>query len=289
MVALAAIYNGLMAHGGATVLFTLPARWPLVGGPITLESLVYGALTGAALALLLVSFTTLRRALTARDLVRLVPRAVGPLALVLAVALTFAPATLDQLAALREAQALRGLAPRGPRAWARLAVPLVVGGLERALALAESMTARGLAPAAAPPTPAARLGLLAGVGALLSGWLAPAVGVLAWPAGLSLCAVGVILVAGTLRALARRLPHTDYRRAPWRAGDSLVALAAWATVALGLATPAGRAALAWLPYPALSWPPLPVGLALSLAGLALPAWLLARAAAGAGAGAGTES
>ena len=123
----------LMAHSGDTVLLRLPGSWPLVGGPLTLEALAYGALTGLALALLLAVFATLRRALSARDMVRLVPRAFGALALVVAVALTYVPATLTELAAIREAQAVRGRRPGGPAGWLRLALPLVVGGLERAL------------------------------------------------------------------------------------------------------------------------------------------------------------
>lgn len=278
MVLVAAGYNFLMAHSGDTVLLRLPGSWPLVGGPLTLEALAYGALTGLALALLLAVFATLRRALSARDLVRLVPRAFGALALVVAVALTYVPATLTELAAIREAQAVRGRRPGGPAGWLRLALPLVVGGLERALTLAESLSARGLV--GEPAAPGGRwsdpLLLALGLAALLVGWLAPVLGLLSGLAGGFAVLAGMALVVGTLVRRGRRLPHTDYRPAPWRVTDSAVVLAAWLPLALALLWPAGRLALAWLPYPALVLSPPPPPLALALVGLAAPAVVLAR-------------
>src|SRR5438128_221174 len=40
------LFNFLAAHLGSHVLIRLPADWPLVGGPLTLEGLVYGLLNG---------------------------------------------------------------------------------------------------------------------------------------------------------------------------------------------------------------------------------------------------
>ncbi|RIL05953.1 hypothetical protein DCC79_15750, partial [bacterium] len=169
VVPFATVYNLLMAHGGTTVVVRLPARWPLVGGPLTLEAAAYGALTGGALALVMLAFAAFQGALSARDIARLIPRAFGALALVTAVALTYAPSMRGQIAAVREAQAVRGLRLRGWRAWAPLAMPVLVGGLERALDLADSMIARGLLPPPAPPPTAARLSILAALGLVAGG------------------------------------------------------------------------------------------------------------------------
>jgi energy-coupling factor transporter transmembrane protein EcfT len=278
VVLVAAGYNFLMAHSGDTVLLRLPSGWPLIGGPLTLEALAYGALTGLALALLLAVFATLRRALSARDMVRLVPRAFGALALVVAVALTYVPATLTELAAIREAQAVRGRRPKGPAGWLRLTLPLVVGGLERALTLAESLTARGLVgvPAASGGRWPDTLLLVVGVAAMLLGWLVPVVTGLSGRAGGLVVLAGMVPIVWTLARRGRRLPHTDYRLAPWRATDSLVVLLAWLPLMLALVDSAGRLALAWLPYPALDLSPPPPMLVLALVGLAAPALVLGR-------------
>ncbi len=39
-------FNALMIHAGDYVLFRLPEGWPLVGGAITLEAVLYGAASG---------------------------------------------------------------------------------------------------------------------------------------------------------------------------------------------------------------------------------------------------
>ncbi len=280
MVAVAAVYNFFMSHGGATVVARLPASWPLVGGPLTLESLVYGALTGLALATLLAAFATLRLALGTRDLLRLVPRAFGALALVSTVALTYVPATLAHWAAVREAQAVRGRATGGLRGWAPLVVPLVVGGLERALVTAESLAARGLVPARGAPRLAVRLGLLVGMTAVVVGLVAPAMGWVPSLGSQALVVAGGGLVVAAVARQGRRLPHTDFHATRWRWSDGAVLLAAWLPVVAGLVLPGGRAALAWLPYPSLVPPPLPPALALALAGLAAPAGILFRARRG---------
>src|SRR5262249_24981138 len=52
----AALFNGISAHFGATVLLGLPPGWPIIGGPLTLEGFVYGAVAGlAVLTVLLVA------------------------------------------------------------------------------------------------------------------------------------------------------------------------------------------------------------------------------------------
>lgn len=280
LIPFATVYNALLAHAGTTVVLRLPAGWPLIGGPLTLEAAAYGALTGAALALLMLAFATFQTALSARDIVRLIPRAFGALALVAAVALTYAPSMRGQIAAVREAQAVRGLRARGWRAWLPLAMPVLVGGLERALDLADSMIARGLLPPPGPPPARARLAILAALGLVAGGWLGLHVAGVAAGAARLAVAAGIALAAATLVGLGRRAPRTDFRPRPWGGGDTLVAATAWAPLAVKLLVPAARLDLAWSPYPTLALPPLDPWLALALLGAAGPAWALGRGGIG---------
>jgi len=95
---MAALFNGLTAHLGDTVLFRLPDGLPLLGGPVTLEALVFGAMNGLTLTAIFGGFTVFNRVTPARDLVRLTPRAFHEAGVVLSIALTFIPQTTRSLA-----------------------------------------------------------------------------------------------------------------------------------------------------------------------------------------------
>jgi energy-coupling factor transport system permease protein len=273
---LAALFNAATAHLGDTALLRLPARWPVVGGAITLEALVFGTLNGLVLAGIFAAFAVLNRALPIRALIRLIPRAFFPVAVVIAIAVTFVPTTLRQFQQIREAQAVRGHRVRGLRDWLPLFMPLLVGGLERALGLAEAMTARGFASAGEATHDArTRTAVLLGLVALLGGWLLR----LAWGQalpGLGLLLTGVGLIASALWVVGRRVPRTTYRPEPWTWRDWAVLLSA-AVVPGALVLPGlNRAALFYSPYPALSLPGFDPLVGLATLGLLGPAFLLAR-------------
>ena len=177
-----------MVHVGGAVLFSLPDWLPLLGGRVTLEALLYGALNGAALAGIFAAFTALNRALPVRSLLRLVPRAYYPLAVVMTIAVTFVPATIQYMQQIREAQAVRGKQMRGVRSWLPLVVPLLEGGIERSMQLAEAMMARGFASGEEATDARPQVLMLAGLVAVLAGWLLR----LAWRAE----AAGTLLLAG---------------------------------------------------------------------------------------------
>ena len=75
VIPLAAIINALLSRVGDTILLAIPTTWPLIGGPVTAEALVYGALNGLVLAALFAAFTVLNLAVRVRDLIRFIPRA----------------------------------------------------------------------------------------------------------------------------------------------------------------------------------------------------------------------
>ncbi len=255
VVGLSALFNALTVHFGSTVLFTLPDL-PVIGGPITLEAITFGLLNGLTLAGIFAAFTILNQALPVRAIVRLIPRAFYPVAVVISIALTFVPATLRHLQQIREAQAVRGHRLRGLRDWLPLFMPLLVGGLERALQLAEAMTARGFAGSDGQAHPTlTRAALVGGLVAVLSGWLLR----LLWGQALlggGLLLGGIILIGATLWWVGRQVPRTIYRPQPWLARDWLVALCAGLTAAAFLLPLPGleRASIFYYPYPTLLLP-----------------------------------
>ncbi|MEZ4516426.1 MAG: energy-coupling factor transporter transmembrane component T [Chloroflexota bacterium] len=137
------LFNMLMAHIGSTVLFTLPESWWLIGGPITLEAAAFGFVSGLSLITLLSFFLAFSHAVPPHRMIQLVPRALHEMGLVALIAMTFLPEMLQQQRRIREAQAIRGNQIKGLRGWRPIIIPLIIGGFERSLNLAEAMVSRG--------------------------------------------------------------------------------------------------------------------------------------------------
>jgi len=275
VIPLSALFNALTVHVGRTVLFRLPTWLPLLGGAITLEALVYGVLNGVALTGIFAAFTVLNQALPVRSLVRLVPRAFHQVAVVISIAVTYVPTTLRQFHQIREAQAIRGHRTRGLRDWIPLFVPLLVGGLERALQLAEAMIARGFASSGETGHDTlTRFVIAQGLLALLIGWLLR----LVWNQrvlGLALMLAGFGLVLAALWVIGQRVPHTDYRPEPWTGRDWAVVLGAAIAIAPFLLPLPGldRETIFFYPYPALTAPGFNPIVGLAILGLTVPALL----------------
>jgi energy-coupling factor transport system permease protein len=272
VVALSALFNALMVHVGAHVIFTLPSGVPLIGGPVTLEALLFGALNGLVLAGLFAAFTVVNRVVPVRAALGLVPRAYYPVAVVLSIAVTFVPSTLHAVPQIREAQAVRGRSMRGLGSWLPLIIPLLEGSLERSMQLAEAMMARGFASAEARPNQTPQALFLIGLGGVVGGWLLR----LVWQQTLA----GTLLLLASFAALGlglwlagRQHPHTVYRPAVWRRADVLIVVGAAVTAMVYLAPLPGidRSTLFYYPYPALSWPAWDAAIGVATLGLGVPA------------------
>lgn len=275
VIALSTLFNALFVHVGANVLFRLPEAWPLVGGPVTLEGAAYGATNGLVLLALLAIFLAFNSIVPVRELVRLTPRAFQDLGVVVLVAMTYVPETRRHLQQIQEAQAIRGHRLRGLRDWQPIVIPLLVGGLERAVNLAEAMVARGYGATADREQPAwMRAGMIVGLGAALGGWL---VAVWVSPAGWLLLSSAVAFVLALAWRGNQRVQRTHYERRQWRRRDTLLLLAA-ALPLLGILV--APSPLAYTPYPALSPPPFEPLVGVALAALALPAFAASGAPAG---------
>jgi energy-coupling factor transport system permease protein len=273
MLLFSVLFNGLFVSIGSSVLFRLP-DWPLIGGPVTLEAVVFGLSNGLLLWTLLAVFLTLNAVVPVYQLARLTPRAFHDLGVVVLIALTYLPETARHLRRIREAQAVRGLQLRGWRDWRPIFLPLLIGGLERAMQLAETMVARGYgATLDVAQRGQVRLLLAMTLLAAFGGWLA-----LLWQRPLlggMLVGSAALILAGLLWRLGRRAPTSRYRPAVWQWADTLVVVAAVVPMLLVWLPWPGLdyASLYYSPYPTLVWPAFDPVLGLALAFLSLPVFL----------------
>lgn len=221
---------------GPTVLVRLPELgMPAgfagirIGGPVSAESLVTGAVAGLQLATLLSCVGAANALADPLRMLKVVPGALYEVGVAVVVAVSVAPQLLGEVSRVQAARRLRGRSARGLRALGQTAVPVLHGALERSLALAASMDARGYGRMAAT----GRAVRLAGGAAALSGLVAVLVGVYGLLAGGpvhgpgpgsgAVLAAGVALVLVALGLGSRRSIRTRYRPDPWRLAEWLVA------------------------------------------------------------------
>ena len=163
---------------------------------------------------------------------------------------------------------------QGLRDWFPLFMPLLVGGMERALQLAEAMTARGFSSESSTEEMRgrARLGPLVGLLCLAVGCVRRArpdrSSKTCQVYGMVLIALGALVFVLTLRHMGRQNPHTTYRRTLWTYRDW--AVAGGAVAALGILLLLGKSTRAYMPYPALTWPDFDPLVGIGLLGFLLP-------------------
>ncbi|MGD9932960.1 MAG: energy-coupling factor transporter transmembrane component T [Dehalococcoidia bacterium] len=259
MFALSLIVAVVNGSYGDHILFTVPGpsfpSWMgglSLGGPISAEGLVAAAIRGTAITCIVVAFFVFSSSVSPQRLLRTSPAALFQAGLVLTVGLTLVPSVVEDLRRVREVRALRG-ASNGFRSLPSLAVPILLGGLERAMRTAEAMEARGYA--AASPVPR-----IASVAVVVS----PALGLAAasvwffypgfrWLAVLAAVGGGVAF-AVWLRFAARSRRTTRYRPEPIAPAERVAALCSCSlavAVVLGLLPGLD---LGYNPFAGLPWP-----------------------------------
>jgi len=264
LVAFPGLLNLFLSRVGDTVLLHLPLRW--IGGPYTLEGLLFGLSAGVQIASLMAVFSVFGAAVKPTDILRRMPRGLYPVGLSASIALTVAPQARRSFVAIQEAHQVRGRQPRGLRDLPGIVTPLVVLSLEGAMGLAEGMVARGWQ-GDGPPR---GRGWLAAAGWLLLS--AAVVVVLTLPAG-GLAGIGLLLLAVAFLAggRSRRPAEGRYRPDVWRGADTLLSGVALGVLAVCMfLAAAAPAALAYYPYPRAAWPDFAVGVALAVLLLGLP-------------------
>lgn len=247
-------FNALSSHLGRYVLFTLPSSLPVIGGPVTLEGVLFGFLNGLSLVLLLTAFAAFNTAVEQYELLRLVPSAFYHAGMVASIAVTFVPVMTATFADIRQAQMLRGHRFRGIRDLLPLIAPLLASALERSIQLAEAMEARGygsgIAPVSARRNALLQLGLLVGLLGLIAGLFVRAY----YPAargwgGLASVAAAALVLA-VLWYQGRRVRRTYFRTWHWDPPSLAVAAAAVLTlVAVVTAERWSAFGLSYYPYP----------------------------------------
>ncbi len=140
--ALAALINLLAGHTGADVLARLPDALPLLGGPLTLESLAFGGAIGLGLVAALLSVAPLSLILEPHDVVDAMPAALERTGIAVATSLNLVSGFGRTFTEVRDAQRMRGWKPGGLRSWNEILVPVVLTAIEDSVLLAESMEAR---------------------------------------------------------------------------------------------------------------------------------------------------
>jgi energy-coupling factor transport system permease protein len=261
------LFNFLFSRAGDTVILEVPVRW--IGGPYTLEALLFGALAGLQLASLLQVMMTFSALLSPVALLRRIPAGLAPAGITASIAMNFAPQARRSFDAVREAQQVRGHSPRGLRDLRGIMTPLVILSLESAMAVGEGLATRGWG--AEGLRGMQRFAAWAGAGLLALGvlawWLAPSH---AWVAGLLALSGGGLLIAVLTRGGAR----SRYRPEPWKGTDTLVAGTSLGVLALAAALTAWMPMLlSYEPYPRAIWPPFDWPICLAVCLLGLPAVL----------------
>lgn len=236
-----------IVFGGAnpgTLLLDLP-QIPLPGwvsgitllGPLTREALLAGVYDGLRLATIVICIGAANALANPKRLLRSVPPALYEVGTALVVAVTVLPQFADSVRRVRAAQTLRGGESGRVGRMRRLLVPVLEDALERSLALAAGMDARGygraggLTRARRRTTGALMLlglcGICVGVYAVLD---RTAPRYLALP----MLGLGVLVAVAGLLSAGRRVERTRYRPDRWRwpelavaASGVLVGVVAW--------------------------------------------------------------
>ncbi|MFE7032684.1 energy-coupling factor transporter transmembrane component T [Streptomyces sp. NPDC057621] len=226
---------------GTHTLVTLPelplpdwAQGIRVGGRVTAEGLVFALYDGLKLATLLICVGAANALANPARLLKSLPGALYEAGVAVVVALTFAPNLIADVQRLRAARRLRGRPDHGLRGLLQVGLPVLEGALERSVALAAAMDARGYGRSAEVPpgvrrtTAALTLGGLVGVCAGTYGLLTAEGGTY----GLPVLLAGLAAALGGLWLGGRRSLRTRYRPDTWGVRAWLVAASGAAVAAL---------------------------------------------------------
>lgn len=272
----------LGGQDGGAVLFTLP-EVPLpeaaggirLGGAVSLAGVLAATYDGLRLATLLICVGAANALANPKRLLKAVPGALAEVGAAIVVALSVAPQLIESIQRVRRARRLRGAA-KGPRAVRSILMPVLEDALDRSLALAAAMDARGYGRSAAVP---ARIRALTG-GLLLAGLVGLCVGVYGLLDGTTPRSLGLpVLLGGTVTAgvglalAGRRMQRTRYRPDSWGGAEWGVAACGLVAAALVVITGGIDPSRLYPPLQPVAWPELALVPTVGVLAAALPGWL----------------
>ncbi|HEX4492319.1 MAG TPA: hypothetical protein VH914_14005 [Acidimicrobiia bacterium] len=242
-------------HGLGTPLLTLPhVTLPRilggfrVGGTIERQVLLQALADAFVVVVVIAVFGAWNAVVSHHEVLQSTPRAFHELGLVVTIALAFVPSTIAALRASREADRARtgGVIVRRGRL-VRHAVPVLESGMERAVALAESMDARGFG-----HQPAGRGERFAAIGTLggLLGFGGAFVALIgsADVAALISGTVGAVLLVAAIASASSATRRVRYRPRRLTALDArVIAIVLAAPIGLGILGLAGDHSLRYSP------------------------------------------
>ncbi|GHJ57900.1 cobalt ABC transporter permease [Nocardioides sp. OK12] len=279
-------------YAGGPVLLDLPeiplpdaAAGIALLGPLTSQALLAGLYDGMRLATIVVCIGAANSLANPKRLLRSVPPALYEIGTALVVAVTVLPQLADSVRRVRAAQGLRAGAGGRTGLVRRSLVPVLEDALDRSLAMAAGMDARGYGRS---PEQGRGARLLTG-SLMVAGLVGVCVGVYALldttaprVLALPMLGLGVVLAVAGLATAGQRVERTRYRPDRWRWPDLVVALSGVGAGALGLWVAREQLAIA---HPPLDGVPTVSAAVLLATGLALAGGLAAPDAAVRGGGA----
>ncbi len=273
-----------------TVLFSLPdialPAWAAgirLGGPVTLEGLVYTLVDAGRLAALLICIGAANALANPKRALRNVPAAFHQVATALVISISVAPQLIESVFRVRKARRLRGGIGRGLRGVVSVIVPVMEDAIDRSIALAAGMESRGYGrtrtgrrldwPLAALLVTSMLLVTFSAFALLgisqARGWAAP------------LLLIGLAGGAFGLHRAGEDLAVTRYRPDPWGGPEFAVLGTGLAAATLVIWLSRTDSAMAFASYP-LVWPELTWPMLVAVALVGLPGLIAPRAPKGAG-------
>ena len=272
--AIGVLFNMFTYHGGDREFAVIPGWVPIAGGPLTLNALVYGLVSGLALVTLVVIWSTVAQRISWSDMVRLAPPSLASLTVAGAVAMALTPRTVEAYGEIREAQALRGYRPRGARDIVPLAAPLLTRGLERAVTMSEALESRGFG---GPPEESKRgtwfsIGLIGAITGIAAGAFLISSGKAGYGLTLLAACLGGFLTLVRSKSAQSSYTPTRYKDVTFGRHDRLAGGICLISGLLILTVNAlNRSTLFYEPYPTIGWPTVSLPLIAAVALLMAPA------------------
>ena len=269
------VFNVLTVRAGNLVIVTIPDGVPLLDGDLSWNAAIYGVLSGFGLVTLVLVGSAVGGALNWATVVRLLPERFLGMAVAGSIAFNLIPQTAVAFQEIREAQRARGHRVRSARDLVPLIVPLLNGGIDRAMALAEVLESRGFGAIERN----GRRGTTWLGGILLAATAVFAFAVAAGRPWVAVAASAMITVIGV--ALARRPSvsaggRTRYREVRLRPADVLVMASSAAAAVITIVSERRMpGAVTYEPYPRLEAPEVSLPVLCGLLLLSAPVLVLA--------------